>query len=261
MPNEQIRVLYQELRDIKQLVGEIEQRIDQLEQIFAAALHDAPLASVESLVSAQTLNITTPPADSGAGPSLVMLGPAAGPDAEELYPNGIDAVSGRPLLKINAAAVAQLGQDEKERIDLDLKDLHGQKVASYVHSLRLRQERSGQARDDEPPLDVAVQASRDVDKKELEVLGTIADIDQNSIGEARWAVVVHAQEDVAVLQALWPLIRHRMGQMGYEKLDFDFQSGDTSCAAWLNRHTDNGKKTLKGGQREGDWRAIQIGRA
>ncbi|MBX0327927.1 hypothetical protein K2Z83_09595 [Oscillochloris sp. ZM17-4] len=233
MADEQTRALYDQLRAIRQDYGDLGRRLGQLEQSFAAALGDAPTATLAPTPPAGDTPATTEaaPAENEYRAPLILLDAGGGEQSEELYPNGIDGVIGMPLLRINAAAVVAMTRDEAYQIDPEIKQLHRKKIASYD---------PGSSTD--PPLDVAVEA-----KKSLvtEHLGTIADIDQNKIQEAGWAVVIHAQEDVAVLKALWPLIEHRMIQMGFGKRDFDFQSGDTSCGAWLSRHTDGGARTFK----------------
>jgi energy-coupling factor transporter ATP-binding protein EcfA2 len=51
-----------------------------------------------------------------------------------------------------------------------------------------------------------------------------------------WALIVHPNEPVSVLQALWPLIDLRMRQMNFTQRDFAFEADET-CGAWLARHT------------------------
>ena len=136
---------------------------------------------------------------------LVFINTGAGEESEQLYPNGIDGNTGQPLLKIDEATAAKLATRQGKESP-EMAEVYNTKANTNF--------------------------------------GTTGDIDQDKIEEARWAVVVHAQEDVAMLQALWPLIQHRMRQMGFSKLDFDFQSGDTNCGVWLGRHTDGGTKTL-----------------
>ena len=232
MSNNQIRTLYNELRDIKQVFGDLGQRIDQLERAFAAVLGDDPPAA-PAPVEGTAPAAASVPVESGYAAPLVFLGEGSSKNTEELYPNGIDGVYGLPLLRINAAVVAALAQGEG--IDDDLQQLHEAKIKTYNPS-----------KSQELPLAVAVRAKKEALRGQEEGhLGTVIGVDQNMIAEARWAVVVHAQEDVAVLQALWPLIQHRMRQMGFSRLDFNFQSGDTTCGAWVNRHTDTFTKTLK----------------
>lgn len=125
-----------------------------------------------------------------------------------LYPNGVDGATDEPLLRIDAATAAQLAQG----VGLDPKELNN------LHRSKLNSASGGH-------------------------FGTVAGMDNANLAEARWAVVLNALEDSAVLQALWPLVRHRMAQMKFARLDFDFRQGETA-GAWLNRHTANGQQTL-----------------
>ncbi|MBX0327928.1 C1 family peptidase [Oscillochloris sp. ZM17-4] len=135
---------------------------------------------------------------------LVFLNKGVSEDNEELDANGVDGVTGQLLLKIDTDTAAKFAKGER----------------SWEDEQNLAKE------------------------KEHGSFATTGEVDQNQIQQAGWAVVVHAEEDVAVLKALWPLVQHRMRQMEFSKLDFDFQSGDTTCGAWMSRHTDGGKKTL-----------------
>lgn len=130
---------------------------------------------------------------------------------EPLSPNGIDGRVGQPLLSIDTAIAAFMARSSWIE-PAHVKNLYKEKklIASgaYLGGLGL-------------------------------------DFSQSTLEETGWAVVMHADEDVALFKALWPLIHHRMRQMGFSKLDFDFQSSDTTCGAWLDRHTDAGKKSLQ----------------
>ena len=137
---------------------------------------------------------------------LVFINTGAGEKSEELYPNGIDGTTGQALLKIDEATAAKLATGQ-EAEPSDLKEAYG--------------------------------------RKQIHDSGTIADVDQNMVAEGRWAVVVSTAEGVDVIKAIWPLIQHRMRQMEFRTLDFDFQSGDTNCGVWLGRHTDGFQKNLK----------------
>ena len=75
-------------------------------------------------------------------------------------------------------------------------------------------------------------------------MGTIFGIAQNQLEEARWAVVINALEDATLIKAIWPLIEHRMHQMGLKPPVVGFRDGENT-AAWLARHTDGLKQTLR----------------
>lgn len=176
----------------------------------ATAPVGAAVVQTELTTTVTTASATVSVGTGYSGP-MVFISTEAAAGSEELYPNGIDGVTGQPLLRIDAAAASLLAQGLGPEPD-EMKNLYkNKKIAA-----------------------------------EGGTFGTIADVDQKKIVEARWAVVVNALEDSAMLKAIWPLIRHRMRQMGYPdtKLDaFDFRAGE-NCGAWSMRHTDNGKKTL-----------------
>ncbi|MBX0327926.1 hypothetical protein K2Z83_09590 [Oscillochloris sp. ZM17-4] len=173
-------------------------------------------------------------APAGASPQRNLVQSAGG---EELYPNGIDAHTGQPLLHITAGDIVAMAQNRQFKPpDTAVESIYKAKVAAFCRSEEFAP--SGE------PMPEAVTIARGLIGG-IHTYGTIADVDQDTIAEARWAVVVRAKEDVAVLKALAPLIQHRMRQMGCRPLNLDFQSGDSSCGAWLRRHTDDGKKSLR----------------
>ncbi|NTV63433.1 MAG: hypothetical protein HGA65_07835, partial [Oscillochloris sp.] len=169
---------------------------------------------------------------SGVAPS-----PVVSEGGEDLYPNGIDLSSGQPLLKINAGDVVAMARNKQ--LQPDQKSAKG----TYQSKVTAFYQKNEFSPGDEPVPDAILSARGLIG--DTRHMGVVSDVDQNNIVEARWAVVVRTQEQVEVLRALWPLIRHRMEQMGFEKLDVDdFRDGET-CGAWLGRHTDNSQKTLK----------------
>jgi hypothetical protein len=64
------------------------------------------------------------------------------------------------------------------------------------------------------------------------------------LDSSRWAVIINAFEDAALIEAIWPLIEHRMKQMQLTPPAVSFKQGE-SAAAWLARHNDGGKMNLK----------------
>jgi len=177
-------------------------------ELVEAAEAVEPAEAAPAPAEAQAPKAAAPVEDGYEAP-LVFINTGATEGNEELYPNGIDGVTGRPLLQIDAATAARLAQG-LEPESTEMKHIYETKQTAATGSH----------------------------------FGAVADVSQSKIEEARWAVVVSALESVEVIKALWPLIKHRMQQMGYKKLDFDFQSGDTDCSKWLNRHSDGGKKNL-----------------
>ncbi|WP_129671961.1 C1 family peptidase [Candidatus Chloroploca sp. Khr17] len=146
--------------------------------------------------------------DSAVGMPLLLLTPSEAPDSEELYPNGLSP-DGRPLLRLSTAVAADLARNKMAADPRPLADLHRTKLDA-----------------------------------EAQHLGTVIDVDIHSLPQAHWAVVINANEDAALLKAIWPLIAHRMRQMGHAPPSVDFRAGETA-AAWLLRHTDNGRQNLK----------------
>ncbi|WP_129632622.1 C1 family peptidase [Candidatus Oscillochloris fontis] len=198
--------IYADLLMIRDQVNSLAERLQALLGVDESenATEDAAVEPVTA-----TAKAAAPVEEGGYKAPLVFINTGASEGSEELYPNGIDGNTGQPLLKIDAATAARLAQGLEPEPD-EMKNLYKNKQidASGGH------------------------------------FGTVADADQDKVEQARWAVVVNALESVEVLKNLWPLIRHRMQQMGYTKLDYDFQSSDANCGAWLNRHSDGGKKTL-----------------
>jgi hypothetical protein len=138
-----------------------------------------------------------PPVVGYQGP-LILIADAQ--DAEELYPNGIDGRRGEPLLRIDtirASELAQRSEDSKE-----LQTLH--------------------------------KTRNDAEEKHF---GVVADVDQEDLAQARWAVVVSATDDVSLIEALWPLIEHRAEQQGITLPPVAFRAGET-CAEWAARYAD-----------------------
>ena len=185
----------------------------------ASALHTRLGALVDRLA---TLVAATPPAvvpppppaeptatsQTGSGP-LVRLSGGTGPAAEQLHPNGISP-DGQPLLQIDAASAARLAQD---RLSLEPKERQNLYRAKIHY---------------------ATEATA----------GTVAGIDQTKIAEARWAVVINATDDAALLHAIWPLIAHRAYQMGLNLPPLDVRAGERA-GEWYYRHTNNGTLTLR----------------
>jgi hypothetical protein len=68
-------------------------------------------------------------------------------------------------------------------------------------------------------------------------LGTIADVNPDDLRQARWAIVVSANDDAALLKALSPLIAHRSQQQGITLPPLTFKAGET-CGAWHARSVD-----------------------
>jgi len=145
----------------------------------------------------------------GYGPLIVPK--SAQPDeSSPLAANGILARTGQPLLDIDAGGAGRVARAERPA-----DDPHG-----ALHAKR-----------------------KSADEK---VMGTVEGR-ENNLCRALWAVVVHAQEDAALLKALSPLIRKRCEDQGLPvpALD-DFQPGET-CIKWLSRKVKDLNAPLKSG--------------
>lgn len=170
----------------------------------------APLASTASVAATASVAVPSAPkpvVSAFSGPLILIKSDT--PADDELYPNGVSP-EGRPLLRIDADAAANMAQGKVGAEPPELKNVYKakQNAASGDH------------------------------------FGVTGDIAQEKLEEARWAIVINALEDASVLKAVWPLVEHRMRQMGFSKLDFDFRSGE-NATTWLSRHTDGNKKNLR----------------
>jgi hypothetical protein len=147
------------------------------------------------------------PANFFSGP-LVLVKNTSGPEGERLTPLGL-GLDGKPLLEIDAAVAAELAQgalssESKEQINI----YKAKKSSTAAH------------------------------------LGVVADVSTQKLEESRWAVVINGLEEAALIKALWPLIEHRMREMGLTPPAVDWRPGE-SAAAWMSRHSDGGKQNLR----------------
>ncbi|WP_322510435.1 C1 family peptidase [Chloroflexus sp.] len=140
----------------------------------------------------------TPPVVAGySGPLILIAGERS---AEELYPNGIDGRRGEPLLRIDAKTASDLAQRSEDPKELQT-----------LHKTR--------------------------NEAEEKHFGVVAEVDQEDIAQARWALVVSATDDARIIEALWPLIEHRAHQQGIALPAVAFRPGET-CAEWASRYAD-----------------------
>ena len=140
------------------------------------------------------------PAKASSGPLILV---SKGGTREELYrradvieANGINGVTGELLLQVDIATAAEFVNSEKEESE-------DSKIG--------RQGRSASA------------------------APTLFGVDMADIQQSRWAIVVSAFEDSAVLKALTPLIQYRSKQQGIALPDLTFRDGET-CGDWLGRY-------------------------
>jgi hypothetical protein len=121
----------------------------------------------------------------------------------ELLPvNGVDLTSGKYLIEIDQAAAISLARGDPDPNDLTL--LHRSK-------------------------------QRSANEKNL---GLVQGLDDRSLVDSRWALVVNADDDCALLAALAPLIRHRASEQGIAlRPDALNVSPGERCGAWYLRLT------------------------
>ncbi len=176
----------------------IRDRLDGLIARLSAIAQGAPVAERTAPAPPAVAPVAAPPVGSGYSGPLILVSDEA--SAEELYPNGIDGRSGQPLLRIDtkmASALAQHSEDPKE-----VRDLH--------------------------------KARNEAEEKHF---GVVADVDQEDLAQARWAVVVNASDDARLIEALWPLIEQRARQQGITLPGVSFRPGET-CGEWAARFAD-----------------------
>lgn len=227
--------LYAVAQELHERMGALVERIAELaglEEAEAATPVAAPAAA--PLASAAPSAVSAPaPAVGAAGPELpaaeraappvaaaramlaigrgplIRLGGKEGREAEQLYPNGVSP-EGKPLLQIDAAEAARMAQSKAGAEPKERQNLYRAKVRAATEA----------------------------------TFGTVADVNQSKVSEARWAVVINATEDAALIKAIWPLIEHRTRQMGLTPPKDDFRDGETA-GEWFNRHSNNGAQTLR----------------
>lgn len=182
----------------------IRTQLDALIARLSALVNGLPApvgATVAASAPVEVVTVTaSAPAPVVAGYSgpLILIADEQQPD--ELYPNGIDGRLGQPLLRIDARAACELARQSE-----DPKELH------TLHKTR--------------------------SEAEEKHFGVVADVDQEDLAQARWAVVVSATDDAAIIKALWPLIEHRAYQQGIALPAVMFRDGET-CADWAARYAD-----------------------
>ncbi|MFV9505759.1 MAG: C1 family peptidase [Oscillochloridaceae bacterium umkhey_bin13] len=206
------------LKDLASLTEELGLRVNDLmlglrqlrgDPHVQAAPVGAAAVSLSEDERAQTAQLADNLVNGVMGGPLIVMAQGSGTDYDDLAPNGI-APSGERLLQINAAALAdQVKQrgagDPPERLSL----YRAKRTASSTGHL-----------------------------------GTVADVAQGKIEEARWALVINALEDSALIKALWPLMEHRMRQMGMTPPTVSFRDGE-NATTWMSRHSNNFQQNLK----------------
>ncbi|PDW03723.1 C1 family peptidase [Candidatus Viridilinea mediisalina] len=207
--------LYAEAKELHTRMGLLVERLAGLLDPSAAPRpNPAPAALPDQ---AERTSAPSRPAASGAAQALkrgasgplVLLSGAQGSAGEQLYPNGL-MPEGKPLLQIDAATAARLAQGKAGQESREHQSLYRNKAYYATNHFA----------------------------------GTIAEVDPSWVETARWAVVINATEPASLLKAIWPLIEHRMRQMGHATPKVDFREGETA-GAWYQRHTNAGSLTLQ----------------
>ena len=208
--------LYAEARDLHARLGALVEGLAALGaggpagEAPAPEAEEAPAPEEVAPADRASTPVAAPSFADGA-PAVILnrLSGESDPANEELFPNGLSP-EGKPLLRIDAVAASKYAQGKGGGEPKEWRDLYkAKRTASSVGHL-----------------------------------GTVADVAQGKIEEARWAVVINALEDSALIKAIWPLVAHRMEQMGHQAPAVSFRDGE-NAGPWVNRHTDGGKQTLK----------------
>lgn len=231
-PQEQVQTLLGTMRDLLQ---ELEgQDLSSDAQWCVEALR-GKLEEVEALLpqlAAQPLPaldlapaLEQPTVGIAASPAVVRTAPAS---AEELSERGF----GAPLRLVS-------------RPDVDEQDLlvaNGLLATTGDPLLVLDTQSACAVAQGQPPAgDEQVLADRRVNAPFGLVFG-----DANSLPRAKWAVVVNATEDAALLRALTPLIVKRCADQGLPVPTLEFRPGET-CVQWLARNQVDLNAPLKHG--------------
>lgn len=177
---------------------ELRARLDALIGRIAALAGGQMQPSAPVEVAPVTPEPTPPPVVAGYSGPLILI--ANEQSADELYPNGIDGRRGEPLLRIDAKTASDLAQRSEDPKELQT-----------LHKTRTEAEEKH--------------------------FGVVADVDQEDLAQARWALVVSATDDARIIEALWPLIEHRAQQQGIALPSIAFRPGET-CAEWASRYAD-----------------------
>ncbi len=196
-----LRVL-RALDTLQRHLQEMQQSLTELRELLGATEARAPTRAVAPIaLDTEAAARTPPPTTPRKLPSedLVFVSGTELQHERALVPNGINGVTGKPLLQIDALEASRMARSRSESDDE--QGLH-----------RLRDEQTRQQH-----------------------LGLVFGISEDKLDESRWAIVIHASESAHLLEALLPLIQHRSAQQQITLPPLDVQPNET-CEAWLNRH-------------------------
>lgn len=206
-----LEALYAEAQELHARMGDLVSDLAALLGAAPAAADEAPATPPPLAETDRASQPVARPKVFDGAPALLrnLLSSEPDPKNEELYPNGVSP-EGKPLLRIDALSASRLAQGKAGGEPKERQALYkAKRTASSVGHL-----------------------------------GTVADVSQSKLEEARWAVVISATEDAALIKAIWPLIEHRMQQMGHKAPAVTWRDGE-NAGAWLSRHSDGLKQTLK----------------
>ncbi len=128
-------------------------------------------------------------------------------EAALLVPNGVIAASGRPSLLLDELGLRALARAEQRQS----KDDPAQADRDALHRSRSPE---GGAKDN---------------------LRIMTGLDAANLRQAGWALVVPADDDAALIEALMPLITLRCTEQGIDLPPLEFPPG-ASCAEWVARY-------------------------
>lgn len=195
---------------IAALIQEAHQSITSLEW----ELHQLRQIVAELEEAYQAMISADPPVRTSAtqGPLILIDGPTLDPEAR-VVANGLLATTGEPLLTIDAINASRLAQNNilvEKQHDPDY----------HLHSARRNSDRDS-------------------------VLGMLFG-EENDLTKAKWAMIVPAGEDAALIQAMTPLIAKRCADQGLPVPSLTFRAGET-CGEWLSRHVADLRDPLRSG--------------
>lgn len=186
-------------------------QLESVLQDLRQALHLPANVIQTSLTASSGAQLPAEPARGWSGPLILVREKQAGLQ-ELLTPNGILATTGQPLLTIDTDSASSLARASAPAKKEDTAEYH-------LHRARVASEEAH--------------------------AGTVFG-DENNIQQAGWALVVNADDDVALLRALSPLIAKRCMDQGLGVPLLQFRTGET-CGAWLARTVPNPNAPLKSG--------------
>lgn len=166
--------------------------------VISAELAQEAATSVPTIDAATTYEpVSSTPVDPFDSP-LMIIDRGNDQRSTQTTANGIDVETGLPLLTLDSAAMRRLAIEYRE--PSGRQGLHRERQA-----------------------------------KQEPGLGLVHDVSYNDLAATGWAIIVHAQDDAAVIKALMPLIEHRARQQQVTLPPISFHPGER-CDDWFIRH-------------------------